>query len=162
MKKIILTLALISGLGTPSIFTFVPCATAQVLGGEGPRARQSGLRGDVLDVNLRNPGTLEDCITPSEMDRVRCIRLSGSINGDDIRFIRKVCDRSSAVDEGGKKVSNYVDLELEHVRIVGGGRDYSYRTEHDVIGKRMFSGLSTLRNVTLPRGLRRIENSAFS
>ena len=162
MKKIILTLALISGIGAPSIFTFVPCATAQVLGGEGPRARQSGLRGDVLDVNLRNPGTLEDCITPSEMDRVRCIRLSGSINGDDIRFIRKVCDRSSAVDEGGKKVSNYVDLELEHVRIVGGGRDYSYRTEHDVIGKRMFSSLSTLRNVTLPRGLRRIENNAFS
>ena len=88
MKKIILTLALISGIGAPSIFTFVPCATAQVLGGEGPRARQSGLRGDVLDVNLRNPGTLEDCITPSEMDRVRCIRLSGSINGDDIGFIR--------------------------------------------------------------------------
>ena len=159
MKKVILSLILLAGLGVVNCFAIKPVATPQVLGG---RPGQSMLKGDVLDIGLREPGSLEKSLTTTEMDRVRSIRLSGSMNGDDIRFIRKVCDRSSAVDENGRKVSNYLDLDLEHVRIVGGGKEYSYRTEHDVIGNNMFSGLSILRNVTLPRGLRRIEHNAFS
>ena len=122
--------------------------------------RRSFLRGDVLEVNLRNAGTLKEYLAPDEEKRVRCIRLSGVMNGDDAKFIRRICDRSSACDENGRSVDNYVDLELERVRIVGGGGFLS-SSEHDAISSSMFSGSSHLRYVSLPRDLRSIGDYAF-
>lgn len=123
--------------------------------------RHSLLKGDVLDVELRNPGTLANFITPGDEKRVRCIRLSGTINGDDIKTMKSIFNRSSAIDENGRSVSNYIDLEIEKVRIVGGGSNYSTRTEHDVISNRMFSHFSCLRSIFLPRMIKRIDKEAF-
>lgn len=125
-----------------------------------PESRRSFLRGDVLDIDLREAGTLDQYLNPDEQKRVRCIRLSGVMNGDDAKFIRKICDRSDARDENGRSVDNYLDLELERVRIVGGG-SYSNRSEHDVISRGMFRSCSCLRFVSLPRDLRLIDNDAF-
>lgn len=125
-----------------------------------PETRRSFLHGDVLDVDLREAGTLDQYLNLDEQKRVRCIRLSGVMNGDDAKFIRKICDRSDARDENGRNVDNYLDLELERVRIVGGG-SYSNRSEHDVISRGMFRSCSCLRFVSLPRDLRLIDNDAF-
>lgn len=125
-----------------------------------PENRRSFLRGDVLEIDLREAGTLDQYLSPDEQKRVRCIRLSGVMNGDDAKFIRKICDRSSARDENDRSVDNYLDLELERVRIVGGG-SYSNRSEHDVISYGMFKSCSCLRYVSLPRDIRRIDNDAF-
>lgn len=125
------------------------------------RARRSFLRGDVLDIDLREAGTLKEYLLPGEENRVRCIRLSGVMNGDDASFIRKICSRSKARDENERSVDNYLDLELERVRIVGGG-SFMNRSEHDVISNSMFSGCYCLRYVSLPRDLRKIGSDAFS
>ncbi|MBR5638577.1 MAG: leucine-rich repeat domain-containing protein [Muribaculaceae bacterium] len=126
-----------------------------------PEQHRSFLRGDVLEIDLRDAGTLDKYLTIDEQKRVRCIRLNGVMNGDDAKFIRKICERSSAHDENGRSVDNYLDLELERVRIVGGG-SYSNRSEHDVISKGMFRSCSCLRYVSLPRDLRLIDNEAFN
>lgn len=123
--------------------------------------RRSFLRGDVLEIDLRDAGKLHEYIGPGEDRRVRCIRLSGVINGDDIKFIKRLCVRSKAVDENDRNVDNYIDLELQRVRIVSGG-SYSNRSERDVISNSMFSGCSVLRYVALPRDLRLIGDYAFS
>lgn len=125
-----------------------------------PESRRSFLRGDVLEIDLREAGSLDKYLTPDEQKRVRCIRLSGVMNGDDAKFIRKICERSSACDENGRSVDNYLDLELERVRIVGGG-SWSNRSEHDVISSGMFRSCNCLRYVSLPRDLRLIDNDAF-
>lgn len=123
--------------------------------------RRSFLRGDVLDIDLRDAGKLNEYLGPGEDRRVRCIRLSGVMNGDDAKLIRRICDRSKAVDENGRDVDNYLDLELDRVRIVSGG-SYSNHSERDVISNSMFYGCRCLRFVSLPRDLYRIGNSAFS
>lgn len=128
---------------------------------DGEKVRKSLLRGDVLDVELKNPGTLADFLAIGDERRVRCIRLSGTINGDDIRTLKRIFDRSSAYDENGRTVDNYIDLEIERVRIVGGGSNYTTRTEHDVINKGMFSRCRCLRSILLPRMIKRIDNEAF-
>ena len=153
MKKIILIL----------FFLLLHSAISFPLGAATPPddERRSLLKGDLLDVELKNPGTLADYLVPGDEKRVRCIRLSGAINGDDIKVIKKICGRSSACDENGRSVNNYVDLELERVRIVGGGSSYSTRTEHDVIGHDMFAHCNHLRSISLPRMLKRVDKSAF-
>lgn len=124
------------------------------------QSRRSFLRGDVLEIELREAGTLEQYLGPGEDRRVRCIRLSGVMNGDDAKFIRRLCERSKATDVNDRSVDNYIDLELERVRIVGGG-SYSNRSEHDAISNSMFSGSRCLRYVSLPRDLRKIGRDAF-
>lgn len=125
---------------------------------DGPR--RSFLHGDVLEIELREAGTLEQYLGPGEDRRVRYIRLSGVMNGDDAKFIRRLCERSKANDANDRNVDNYIDLELERVRIVGGG-SYSNRSERDVISNSMFSGSRCLRYVSLPRDLRKIGRDAF-
>jgi len=125
-----------------------------------PEQHRSFLRGDVLDINLREAGTLDKYLNLVEQKRVRCIRLSGVMNGNDAKFIRKICERSGARDENDRSVDNYLDLELERVRIVGGG-SYSNRSEHDVISSGMFKNCGCLRYVSLPRDIRLIEDDAF-
>ena len=135
--------------------------TASIAPDEENRPRRTLLKGDVLDVDLRQPGTLKDYLSPEEEKLVRCIRLSGTMNGDDAKFIKQIGSRSGARDAQGRSVDNYLDLELERVRIVGGGGSFLTRTEHDVIASGMFSYMSCLRYVSLPRSLRRIDNEAF-
>lgn len=118
--------------------------------------RRSFLRGDVLDVELHQAGTLNEYLGAGEDRRVRCIRLSGVMDGDDAKFIRKLCERSKAVDENDRGVDNYIDLELDRVKIVSGSH-----SERDVISNSMFSGCRNLRYVALPRNLRRIGSYAF-
>lgn len=125
------------------------------------QARRSFLRGDVLEIDLRDAGKLNEYLGPGEDQRVRYLRLSGVINGDDIKFIKRLCERSKAVDENERRVDNYIDLEIDRARIVSGGSS-SYRTERDVISNSMFSGCTHLRYVSLPRDLRKIGNYAFS
>ena len=71
----------------------------------------------------------------------RSVKLTGSVNGTDIKFLR---ERISA-----GKLST---LDLADVRIVSGGSAYneSYTTRNDVIGDYMFADLSKLTSITLP------------
>jgi hypothetical protein len=135
------------------------CSYSSAQGYE-PDHYRSFLRGDVLEIDLREAGSLDKYLNSDDQKRVRCIRLSGVMNGDDAKFIRRICERSNAYDEDNRSVDNYLDLELDRVRIVGGG-SYSNRSEHDAISKGMFRNCGCLRYVSLPRDIRLIDNDAF-
>lgn len=142
--------------------------------------------GDVLEVSLTNPGTLEDKVPPEMRERVRLLHIEGPMDYKDFKFIKKLCERSRCVDSRNKKVDNYLDLELERARIMSSGnggllgghgdRDVmddclSYATHlRSVllperlkrIGYGAFHGCSNLEEVIMPNGVRSLDNSAFS
>jgi len=142
--------------------------------------------GDVLEVTLSNPGTLEEKVTPEMRERVRLLHIEGPMDYKDFKFIKKLCERSRCVDSRDKKVDNYLDLELERARIMSSGnggllgghgdRDVmddclSYATHlRSVllperlkrIGYGAFHGCSNLEEVIMPNGVRSLDNSAFS
>ena len=83
MKRLILTLMLLSACGC------VSCVVAAVSPQREEVQRRSFLRGDVLEIDLREAGKLNEYLGPGEDRQVRCIRLSGVMNGDDAKFIKK-------------------------------------------------------------------------
>lgn len=146
-----------------SMLTAVLLAAFVVNAQERRTSANYNFHGDVADIGMREPGQLEGAFTPEEMKRVRALHIDGPINGDDIKFLRKILTRSSAEDNNGRSVSNYVDLDLRRARIVGGGAAYYsyYRTEHDVVGKSMFQSCNHLRSIELPERARCIDDDAF-
>lgn len=142
--------------------------------------------GDVLEVTLTNPGTLEEKVTPEMRERVRLLHVEGPMDYKDFKFIKKLCERSRCVDNRDKKVDNYLDLELERARIMssGNGGLLSGHGDRDVmddclsyathlrsvllperlkrIGSGAFRGCGNLEEVIMPNGVRSLDNSAFS
>ena len=138
---------------------------------------------DVVEIQLTEPGTLEELFPKDMKDRVRILHIEGPIDEKDFKFIKQLCGRSRCVDKNGKKVDNYIDLELDRARIMGSssGRsqgqrevlgDYlSYAThltsillpEHlKSIDNGALRGCSNLEEVIMPKGVRSLGNSAFS
>ncbi len=142
--------------------------------------------GDVLEVTLSSPGTLEDKVPEELRDRVRLLHIEGPMDYKDFKFIKKLCERSRCVDNRDKKVDNYLDLELERARIMssGNGGLLGGHGDRDVmddclsyashlrsvllperlkrIGNGAFRGCSNLEEVIMPNGVRSLDNSAFS
>ena len=83
----------------------------------------------------------------------RQIKLSGFINGTDVKFLRE------KINAGG-----LTSLDMANVRIVSGGTAYyeSYTTANDVLGDYMFADCAKLRSVVLPTTITAIGKYAFS
>lgn len=145
-----------------SVALLFMAVVAMSLSAQGRKPRVN-FHGDVAEILTHEAGQLELAFTDDNIKRVRALRIDGPINGTDIKVIRRILSRGSAVDDRGKSISNYVDLDLRGARIVGGGAHYdgSHRTEHDVIGNSMFESCSHLRSIDLPDYVRRIEKDAF-
>ena len=142
--------------------------------------------GDVVEVRLSEPGTLESKMPPEAVNRVRLLHIEGPMDAHDFKFLKKICDRSRCEDSRGKGVDNYIDLELERVRIISAGtigllgasgsRDvldnalaYSSHLRSIVlperlkrIGSNALHGCSRLEEVIMPPGVRSLGSSAFS
>ena len=127
------------------------------------RYRHTTSGGDVVRARYNRAGSLEAEFPPGMFDQVRLLIVDGPLNGDDIKFIRKICTRSKCVDDRGRSVDNFLDLDLADAQIVGGGSNYyGYRrAEHDAVGRQMFYDLNHLRSVVLPDRIRYIDDEAF-
>ena len=101
------------------------------------------------EVHVEKAGTLSTLVTTT----VTSLKLTGSINGTDIKWLR------SQIND-----SKLATLDLSEVRIVAGGEAYyeSYKAENDVIGQYMFTECSKLRSITLPATISAIQSNAFS
>lgn len=99
-------------------------------------------------IHVASAGTLPSLLETA----ARQVKLTGYINGTDIKSIR---ERISA--------GRLSRLDLSDVRIVSGGEAYfsSHHTENDVIGDSMFYSCSKLTGVTLPTTVTDIRKSAF-
>ena len=72
---------------------------------------------DEVFIDLRQPGKLEKEFPKEKIEQVRVLHLRGPLNSDDMRFVKRLADRSKVVDEKGDKVEAYLDLDMEEARL---------------------------------------------
>jgi hypothetical protein len=101
------------------------------------------------EVHVETAGTLSTLVSTTESD----IKLTGSINGTDVKYLRQMTNEGSLTS-----------LDMADVKIVSGGEAYfeSYTTENNVIGHSMFKNCKKLANVVLPNSVNIISTNAFS
>ena len=117
---------------------------------------------DIKTVHVATAGTLSTLISEDEKYSITSIKITGKLNGTDIKFIRENMAGCTTEKLGSLKV-----LDLSDATIVEGGDayytsgSYSYTTENNILGENMFASSSTLENVVLPRNITTIEHTAF-
>ena len=154
MKKIVhvLILMLLAGL--------MPCVAQYTRGMSRHYSYKSNRSyADLVEVTVREPGTLEDRMPKEMFNRVRMLRVDGPLDENDLKFITKLAKRSKVVDERDKSVDNYLDVDLERATVME--RD-GRRINHDVLPRRAFEHASHLRSIVLPERLKVVGQSAFS
>ena len=126
------------------------------------RYSRANTYGDVVELRLSEPGTLEEKMPQNMINRVRLLHLEGPMNAKDFKFLKKICDRSRCVDNRDKSVDNYIDVELGRVRIMSAGSSglFGNSGSHDVLDNAL-SYSSHLRSIVLPERLKRIGNGAL-
>ena len=116
-------------------------------------------------VTLDKAGDLSKKIKPAEKFTITSLIVSGSINSDDVRFLREMAGRDMDGYETDGKLSS---LDLSDAKIVTGGGNYikvkrglsfvSHNiTGNDVIGFYMFYNCRSLTSLKLPKTVKRIE-----
>jgi len=118
--------------------------------------------GDVVEIRLSAPGTLESKMPPEMVNRVRLLHIEGPMDARDFKFLKKICDRSRCVDSRDKSVDNYIDVELERARIMSAGSIglLGSSGSHDVLDDALAYS-SHLRSIVLPERLKRIGSNAL-
>ena len=123
-----------------------------------------------LTVNT-DAGQLSTKISETQKNTITDLKVSGKINGTDIAFIREMAGR--ALNTNAKTEGKLVSLDISDAQIVSGGGNYytvkrglssfSYQTQEDnVVSPYMFSGLTNLTTLKLPKGTTKIEKNAVS
>ena len=152
MKKIIIALSVMMLAGV------MPCASQYSRGYTRHYGRQNTYS-DVVELLVREPGTLNERMPKDLVDRVRVLRIEGSLNEADLKYITKLAKRSKVVDERGKDIDNFLDLDLERARVQ---EKSLLGTNRDVLANRAFEYATHLRSVVLPERLKSIGSSAFA
>ena len=126
------------------------------------RYSRANTYGDVVELRLINPGTLEEKMPQGMIERVRLLRIEGPMDSKDFEVIKKICKRSHCYDNHDRKIDNYLDLELERARIMSAGTKglFGNRGERDVLGDAL-AYCSHLRSIVLPERLKLIGNGAL-
>ena len=116
-------------------------------------------------VTLDKAGDLSKKIKPAEKFTITSLIVSGSINSDDVRFLREMAGRDMDGNETDGKLTS---LDLSNAKIVMGGGNYikvkiglSFRfyniKENDVVDLYMFYNCRSLTSLKLPKTVKRIE-----
>ena len=118
-----------------------------------------------VTITLDEAGTLPDKISISSADKysITNLKVSGPINGTDVRFLRSMAGRDL---KGSQTEGKLVHLDLTDAKIVGGGDcyyqegRYTYSTGNNYIGSYFFKGCSLI-TITLPNSVTSIGPGAF-
>ena len=111
--------------------------------------------------NVKTPGQLPELISPEKKAIISALKVKGSINGTDLRFIREMAGKDVNGEVVNDAVLNYLDLS--EARIIEGGQIYykNYQTQNDVLGDCAFYECNLLKAVALPKGIKSIGEKAF-
>ena len=120
-------------------------------------------------VTLDKAGELSKKIKPAEKFTITSLTVSGSINSDDVRFLREMAGRDMDGNETDGKLAS---LDLSNAKIVTGDGNYykvkrglSFRfyniVENDVVGNYMFYNCRSLTSLKLPKTVKKIEQYAM-
>jgi len=117
--------------------------------------------GDILLINVDNAGSLPSLIKDEDKMFVKSLKLTGVLNGTDIKYIREM---SGSTIHGDRTNGMLSYLDLTEVNIVEGGDSYfwDHRTKNNEISNEMFSYCRQLKIIMLPKELTRIGISAFN
>ncbi|MDD6552240.1 MAG: C10 family peptidase [Prevotellaceae bacterium] len=116
------------------------------------------------NVSLSEAGTLYSRIDATKKFDYDTLKVTGPVNGTDIRLIREMAgrDAQNGLTEGRLHV-----LDLKDARIVSGGDAYltedgkEYRTADDALTDKIFYGCSFL-TVTLPEGIKTVGDGVLA
>ncbi|WP_314810410.1 leucine-rich repeat domain-containing protein [Segatella oris] len=120
-------------------------------------------------VTLDKAGDLSKKIKDTEKFTITSLIVSGSINSDDVRFLREMAGRDMDGYETDGKLSS---LDLSDAKIVMGGGNYykvkrglSFKyyniKENDVVDSHMFYNCRSLTSLKLPKTVKKIEQYAM-
>lgn len=114
-------------------------------------------------IHITTAGSLSASIPLNEKYQIKCLTITGSINGTDIRFIREMAGRNVIGDATTGKLSV---LDLSEATIVKGGDFYceinsDNYTDDNIITENMFLSCSKLTSVILPKNIKSIGDHAF-
>ena len=104
-------------------------------------------------------GELSLIIPEDEKYTIETLKISGELNGTDIRFIREIAGGNYTNATEGKPLN----LDLSDANIVEGGDAYysTYEVSNNEIGYFMFSDCVNLKSVILPDNATTIDQRAF-
>ena len=129
------------------------------LGIYGNDKSSSVIEGNSLSIYLANPGELSEIITDDLKNSITKMRISGFLNGDDIRLIREMAGIYLSGHESDGQLT-YLDISDATI-VEGGGEYYSgYYTESYIVGTYMFS-YTKLTNIMIPKNTIEIRPCAF-
>lgn len=119
---------------------------------------------DIPTYHVGTAGALSSMISDEEKYTFKKIKVTGYLNGSDIRFIRDM----AGSDEDGFVTDGILEsLDISSATIVEGGQyyyddgDYYYYTKNNIIGDYMFAECPSLVSIKLPQNVSSIENQAF-
>ena len=120
------------------------------------------IEGNEGDVDVAEAGGLSKFIDDTNKYNITTLKVSGYLNGDDIRLIREMAGRDV---NGNETPGRLVDLDISEATIVAGGGAYlmtawdAFYTKDNIIGAYMFHG-TILENFFFPK-VTTIEKQAF-
>ncbi len=113
------------------------------------------------EVTLTEAGTLSEKIDAAQKYTITSLKVSGPINGTDVRFLREMAGTNVYGFSSGGVLA---DLDLTDANIVEGGDYYyygtNYRTENDVLGSCTFR-YCKLTSIKIPNSVTSIGEYAF-
>ena len=128
-------------------------------------AADENLITEQITINLTEAGTLPNKIVSSKKNLVTNLKITGEINGTDLRFIREMAGSDVS---GSRTLGNLSILDLSEARIVEGGSYYldddnghKFTTSNDIIGKYAFECCTSLTSVNIPSSVIYIGYNAF-
>lgn len=133
--------------------------------------RVSMAANQIITINVATPGTLNTMMGETKKYSITALKLTGSINIDDIKFLREM---AGCYHNWGKYPGKLEYLDLENVRlnfeswssldIYTNKREYwtSVKgTDSQTLPSCIFAYLDQLKTIILPSGIQYIENSVF-
>lgn len=116
------------------------------------------------DVTLTEAGTLSSKIDLGKKFDYTSLKISGPVNGDDIRLIREMAGRDANGNLTNGRLRN---LDIKEASIVSGGRAYlienstEYISADNALTDKMFYGCSLI-SIALPDGIRTIGDGVLA
>ena len=114
-------------------------------------------------VNVEQAGTLSSQISDADKYKITNLKITGAINGTDLRMIREMAGSDYQGEATSGKLAT---LDLSEAKIVSGG-DWYYiyddilYTNNNVLGDRAFDNCSSLTSIKIPSGVTSIGIYAF-
>ena len=124
--------------------------------------------GLIREVTVTEAGTLSSLIPASEKMEITDLKVSGSINGADIKYI---CEMAGMADKTWNKNAKLYNLDLKDANIVDGGLEGTeWVSQKDALGydyynenvQASFLGCYSLRKIAFPSTLSRLNYGALS